>query len=36
MISWILGYGDKVEVLYPKGLKQELKKIAENILKQYQ
>lgn len=36
MISWILGFGDKAEVIYPKSLKQEIKKIAENILKQYQ
>lgn len=35
MISWILSFGDKAEVLYPKGLKQEIKAIAENILKQY-
>jgi predicted DNA-binding transcriptional regulator YafY len=36
MISWVLGFGDKAEVLYPKSLKQEIKKIAENIMKQYQ
>jgi len=36
MISWILGFGDKAEVLFPKGLKQEIKQIAENILKQYE
>ncbi len=35
MISWILGFGDKVEVLYPKTLKLEIKEIAENILKHY-
>ncbi len=36
MLSWILSFGDKVEVLYPKGLKQEVKKIAENILLHYE
>lgn len=36
MISWILGFGDKAEVVYPKGLKLEIKKIAENIIKHYQ
>lgn len=36
MLSWLLGFGDKVEIVYPKGLKQDLKKIAENILKKYQ
>ncbi len=36
MISWLLGFGDKAEVIYPKGLKHEIKKIAENILKLYQ
>ncbi len=36
MLSWILSFGDKAEVLYPKGLKQEIKAIAENILKHYQ
>lgn len=35
MLSWILSFGDKVEVVYPKGLKQEMKKIAENILNHY-
>lgn len=35
MISWIFSFGDKVEVVYPKGLKQEIKKIAENILEHY-
>jgi predicted DNA-binding transcriptional regulator YafY len=35
MLSWILGFGATVEVVYPKGLKQEMKKIAENILNHY-
>jgi predicted DNA-binding transcriptional regulator YafY len=36
LVSWILSFGDKAEIIYPKGLKQEIKKIAEKILKQYQ
>lgn len=36
MMSWVLSFGDKVEVVYPKGLKQEIMKIAENILNHYQ
>jgi predicted DNA-binding transcriptional regulator YafY len=36
MVSWILGFGDKAEVLFPKGLKQEIKQIAENIIKRYE
>lgn len=36
MMSWILSFGDKVEVVNPKGLKQEIKKIAENILEHHQ
>lgn len=35
MTSWILGFGDKAEVLFPKGLKQDIRKIAENIIKHY-
>lgn len=35
-LSWILGFGDKAEILDPQTFKQEIKKIAENILKQYQ
>ncbi|MDF2486227.1 MAG: DNA-binding transcriptional regulator [Herbinix sp.] len=35
MLSWILGFGATVEVVYPKGFKQEMKKIAENILNHY-
>lgn len=35
MISWLMGFGDKAEVVYPKTLKQEIIKIAENILRQY-
>ncbi len=36
MLSWILSFGDKAEVLYPKGLKLEIRGIAENILKHYE
>ncbi len=35
MVSWILSFGDMVEVVEPKGLKQEIVMIAENILKHY-
>lgn len=36
MLSWILSFGDKAEVIYPGELKQEIEKIAKNILKHYQ
>jgi predicted DNA-binding transcriptional regulator YafY len=36
LLSWILSFGDNAEVLFPKKLKQEIKNIAENIIKQYQ
>lgn len=36
MMSWLLSFGDKVEVINPKGLKHDIMKIAENILKHYQ
>lgn len=35
MISWILGFGEKAKVMYPKSVTQEIKQISENILKQY-
>ena len=35
MTSWILGFGDNAEVLFPKGLKQDIRKIVENIMKHY-
>jgi len=35
MISWLLGFGDKVKVLEPKGIADEIRGIAENILKRY-
>lgn len=36
MISWILSFGDKAEVIYPTALKKELKQIAMNIYQRYQ
>ena len=36
MLSWILSFGDKAEVIYPKGLKQEIRAIAENMIIAYQ
>ncbi len=30
---WILGYGDQVEVIKPKALKDRIRKVAENMLK---
>ncbi|MBP1756999.1 MAG: DNA-binding transcriptional regulator [Firmicutes bacterium] len=36
MMSWILSFGDKVEVVFPKGLKLKMRKIAENIIKHYE
>lgn len=35
LLSWILSFGDKAEVLFPKKLKKEIKEIAENLIKQY-
>lgn len=35
IISWILGFGDKVTVLEPQDFKDELKKIAKNIFDKY-
>ncbi|MCL2071975.1 MAG: YafY family transcriptional regulator [Oscillospiraceae bacterium] len=35
LISWLLGFGDKVKVLEPHDIVDELKRIAENILKNY-
>ena len=35
IISWILGFGDKVTVLGPQDLKDELKQIAKNIFDKY-
>lgn len=35
IISWILGFGDKVRVLEPKELKDDIKEIAKNIFDKY-
>ena len=35
MISWLLGFGDKVKVLEPPELVTEIQDIAKNILKKY-
>ncbi len=35
MITWILGYGDKVTVLEPKELREDIKKIIEKIGEKY-
>lgn len=36
VLSWIQSFGDKVEVLEPKELRDELKKQAQNIIKRYE
>lgn len=33
ILSWLLGFGDKAKVLKPESLAQEIREIAENILK---
>ena len=35
MISWLLGFGDKVKVLEPQSLVDEIQTIAKNILSRY-
>ncbi|NLU52480.1 MAG: YafY family transcriptional regulator [Clostridiaceae bacterium] len=35
MISWLLGFGDKVEVVEPKEIREEIIRITQNILKKY-
>jgi len=35
IINWILGFGDKVTVLEPQDIKDELKQIAKNIFDKY-
>lgn len=32
---WILGYGDKAEVLYPERLRDEMKEVAERLYQRY-
>jgi predicted DNA-binding transcriptional regulator YafY len=36
LYSWILGWGEKIEVLEPPELRKEVAKTAEKILKIYQ
>lgn len=36
MISWIMSFGDKARVLYPKSIRQEIKNSAQKILEYYQ
>jgi predicted DNA-binding transcriptional regulator YafY len=33
---WILGYGDKVEVLKPAELRKKVLKVAENMVQKFQ
>ena len=35
MMSWLLGFGDKVKVLEPTDLAEEIRRVAENILSRY-
>lgn len=35
MISWLLGFGDKVEVIEPKEIRKQIKRITQNILDKY-
>jgi len=35
MISWLLGFGDKVEVIEPIELRKQIKRIAQNLLEKY-
>lgn len=35
LLSWIMGFGDKAEVIYPIELRQEILQIAENIKHKY-
>ena len=36
MISWLLGFGDKVKIIKPKDMANEVKSIAENIFRMYE
>lgn len=36
ILSWLLGFGDKVKVLEPDDIKKEIKRIAKNILAGYE
>ena len=35
MISWVFGFGDKVEVIEPTEIREQIKKIAQNIIDKY-
>jgi predicted DNA-binding transcriptional regulator YafY len=35
MISWLLGFGDKVEVIEPVEIREQIKRIAQNMLDKY-
>ena len=35
MISWILGFGDKVEVIEPMEIREQIKRIAQNMFDKY-
>ena len=35
LFSWLLTFGDKVELLEPEGLREEIRLLAENIGKKY-
>jgi len=35
LIGWLLGFGDKVKVLEPDDVAEEIKNIAENISSKY-
>lgn len=35
MISWLLGFGDKVEVIEPMEIREQIKKIIQNALDKY-
>ena len=35
MISWLLGFGDKVEVIEPKEIREQIKRIVQNMFDKY-
>ena len=35
MISWLLGFGDKVEVIEPMEIRERIKKISQNMFNKY-
>ena len=34
-LSWVMGFGDKAQILYPQSVIEECKKMARQILTQY-